>query len=96
MWQNFLHPRVNREPWTESENSKLKELALASPNRDWDLIAEELCTGRTAFQCFHRFDLRLFLHLVGKNRMMQGDGEVCAPLDGGTRGGTSPKLSSPS
>jgi hypothetical protein len=57
MWQNMLHPRINRLPWNEEEDQKLKELVTASNSRDWDLIAEELDTGRTAFQCFHRLNI---------------------------------------
>jgi hypothetical protein len=54
MWQNMLHPSINKSKWTTVEDNKLRELTMSKQPRDWDLIAAKLNTQRTAFQCFHR------------------------------------------
>ena len=55
MWKNLLHPSINRGTWTPQEDAHLKALALASGYKNWDRIAEELGTNRTAFVCFMRY-----------------------------------------
>ncbi|XP_018419565.1 PREDICTED: snRNA-activating protein complex subunit 4 [Nanorana parkeri] len=55
MWQNYEHPHVNKEDWTEEEIEKLKEIATDHNFVDWQAIAQELGTNRTAFQCLQMF-----------------------------------------
>ncbi|XP_068085149.1 snRNA-activating protein complex subunit 4-like [Anabrus simplex] len=58
MWENYLHPDINKSEWTREEDIKLQTLAENYKFQDWDTIAKELEMQRTAFQCasrYHRF-----------------------------------------
>lgn len=44
-WTNALHPRINREPWTDAEQQSLAALVERHEGRFWSLIADELATG---------------------------------------------------
>ncbi|XP_068457821.1 snRNA-activating protein complex subunit 4 [Clinocottus analis] len=54
-WQNFLHPSVSKEKWSQDEVQRLKEVSRRHGERHWDAIAAELGTGRTAFLCLQTF-----------------------------------------
>ncbi|XP_061527187.1 snRNA-activating protein complex subunit 4 isoform X1 [Phycodurus eques] len=54
-WQNFLHPSINKNRWSAEEVQKLKEVSARNQETNWDLIAKELRTGRTAFMCLQTF-----------------------------------------
>ncbi|KAG2469792.1 SDCG3 protein, partial [Polypterus senegalus] len=41
-WQNYEHPSVNKEKWSEEEIEKLKEIAAKHRSTDWETIASEL------------------------------------------------------
>ena len=65
MWLNNLHPSINRGRWTKPEDRHLKALVdmpdengLLRPRKDWDKIAMLLSTNRTAFLCFHRYQMK--------------------------------------
>ncbi|KAM9394418.1 snRNA-activating protein complex subunit 4 [Pholidichthys leucotaenia] len=58
-WQNFLHPSINKAPWSKAEVQRLKEISERHGKRNWDAIAKELGTGRTAFTCLQMFQRRL-------------------------------------
>lgn len=53
-WCNEEDPKINKSEWTSEEDTKLKTLAKQSW-RNWDVIADQLKTSRTAFFCFQRF-----------------------------------------
>ncbi|XP_069799297.1 snRNA-activating protein complex subunit 4 isoform X2 [Dendropsophus ebraccatus] len=57
IWMNHLHPDINNQPWKEDENKKLQEIAEKHNFVNWELIAEELATNRTAFQCLQQYQL---------------------------------------
>ncbi|XP_077436776.1 snRNA-activating protein complex subunit 4 isoform X2 [Vanacampus margaritifer] len=54
-WQNFLHPAINKSRWSADEVQRLKEISSRNQETNWDLIAQELGTGRTAFMCLQTF-----------------------------------------
>ncbi|MEQ2226135.1 hypothetical protein ILYODFUR_024477, partial [Ilyodon furcidens] len=54
-WQNFLHPSINKTPWSNEEVQQLNEICRRNEERHWERIAEELGTGRTAFMCLQMF-----------------------------------------
>ncbi|XP_047237551.1 snRNA-activating protein complex subunit 4 isoform X2 [Girardinichthys multiradiatus] len=54
-WQNFLHPSINKTPWSNEEVQQLNEICRRNEERRWERIAEELETGRTAFMCLQMF-----------------------------------------
>ncbi|XP_015430746.1 PREDICTED: uncharacterized protein LOC107187225 [Dufourea novaeangliae] len=56
MWNVFLHPRINKNSWTKLEDIKLEEIAKGHQFQDWDGVAKELNTNRTAYQCFIRYN----------------------------------------
>ncbi|XP_071802129.1 uncharacterized protein [Asterias amurensis] len=57
-WQNLLHPSISRKKWTAKEKADLMLIASKYENRNWEAIAEELGTGRTALQCLRVFQLQ--------------------------------------
>ncbi|XP_077140590.1 snRNA-activating protein complex subunit 4 isoform X2 [Ranitomeya variabilis] len=57
IWQNDLHPHINKADWGEEETKKLQEIAQEHNLVHWEEIAEELGTGRTGFQCLQQFQL---------------------------------------
>ncbi|XP_071328505.1 snRNA-activating protein complex subunit 4 isoform X3 [Trachinotus anak] len=54
-WQNFLHPSINKTKWSQEEVQQLKEVSRRHGERNWESIAQELGTGRTAFMCLQTF-----------------------------------------
>ncbi|XP_043264880.1 snRNA-activating protein complex subunit 4 homolog [Colletes gigas] len=56
MWNSFLHPKINKNCWTKPEDNKLKEIVKNYKYQNWDGIAKELNTNRTAYQCFIRYN----------------------------------------
>lgn len=59
MWKNWLHPRLNKSPWTQTETMKLKELVDLHGCNQWKLVAEELGTNRTPFHCLQHYRRKL-------------------------------------
>uniref|UniRef100_A0A3Q1INW1 Small nuclear RNA activating complex, polypeptide 4 n=1 Tax=Anabas testudineus TaxID=64144 RepID=A0A3Q1INW1_ANATE len=54
-WQNFLHPSINKTRWSQEEVQQLEEVSRRHGERHWEIIAQELGTGRTAFMCLQMF-----------------------------------------
>ncbi|NXK52236.1 SNPC4 protein, partial [Chauna torquata] len=54
-WQNWEHPSINKKEWTEEETERLKKIAAEHGYLDWQTIAQELGTNRTAFQCLQKY-----------------------------------------
>ncbi|CAL1292289.1 unnamed protein product, partial [Larinioides sclopetarius] len=85
MWNNYLSIFIKKGPFTAAEDEKLKQLVEKYNGKNWDAIAEELQTGRSAIQCFERYQKCLnkalrkkywtpqedakLLHLVESNRI---------------------------
>ena len=57
-WQNSVHPAINNASFSPNEDKLLKKLAEALNSQDWDSIAKEMETGRTAIACFVRYMTR--------------------------------------
>ncbi|NWY39733.1 SNPC4 protein, partial [Sylvia atricapilla] len=56
-WQNWEHPSINKKEWTEEEIERLKKIATKHKCLDWQTIAQELGTNRTAFQCLQKYQI---------------------------------------
>ncbi|NXA73248.1 SNPC4 protein, partial [Thryothorus ludovicianus] len=56
-WQNWEHPSINKEEWTEEEIERLQKIAAANTFQDWQTIAQELGTNRTPFQCLQKYQI---------------------------------------
>ncbi|XP_018564000.1 uncharacterized protein LOC108905546 [Anoplophora glabripennis] len=55
-WHIYLHPHINKSPWTPEENTKLKQLAKKYKRQNWDKIAKVLGNNRTGFTtCMNYF-----------------------------------------
>ncbi|KYO23408.1 snRNA-activating protein complex subunit 4 isoform A [Alligator mississippiensis] len=54
-WQNWEHPSINKEEWSEEEIEKLKKITAKHDSQDWQTIAQELGTNRSAFQCLQKY-----------------------------------------
>ncbi|XP_051022414.1 snRNA-activating protein complex subunit 4 [Acomys russatus] len=54
-WQSSEHPSINKQEWNPEEVERLKAIAAKHGHLEWHLIAEELGTSRSAFQCLQKF-----------------------------------------
>ncbi|XP_036039757.1 snRNA-activating protein complex subunit 4 isoform X2 [Onychomys torridus] len=54
-WQSSEHPSINKQEWSTEEVERLKAIAATHGHLEWHLIAEELGTSRSAFQCLQKF-----------------------------------------
>ncbi|XP_023371960.1 snRNA-activating protein complex subunit 4 isoform X2 [Otolemur garnettii] len=54
-WQNSEHPSINKQEWNGEEVEQLKVIAASHGHLEWQKVAEELGTGRSAFQCLQKF-----------------------------------------
>ncbi|XP_063217203.1 snRNA-activating protein complex subunit 4 isoform X2 [Bacillus rossius redtenbacheri] len=59
MWFAYLHPDINKDEWTAEEMEMLKTLAERNNFQNWSLIAEQLGTGRSEFQCVRFYQMNL-------------------------------------
>lgn len=41
-WQNWEHPSINKNEWTEEETERLKDIAAKHSYLDWQTVAQEL------------------------------------------------------
>lgn len=54
MWHLYLHPSINKSPWTNEENDRLKTIATKYEFQNWKAIASELATKRSQLMvCKH-------------------------------------------
>ncbi|CAD6184708.1 unnamed protein product [Caenorhabditis auriculariae] len=54
-WMNEQSPKWSKEPWTATEVETLKDLRESPEFVSWPLLALQLNTNRTAFQCFEKY-----------------------------------------
>ncbi|XP_052220840.1 uncharacterized protein LOC127837642 isoform X2 [Dreissena polymorpha] len=60
MWMNALQPGINKTRWTETEETRLVELVEQHGMRNWRLIADQLGTKRTPYQCLQHYQVNNF------------------------------------
>uniref|UniRef100_A0A8D2H986 snRNA-activating protein complex subunit 4 n=1 Tax=Urocitellus parryii TaxID=9999 RepID=A0A8D2H986_UROPR len=54
-WQSSEHPSINKQEWSVGEVEQLRAIAATHGHLEWHLVAEELGTSRSAFQCLQKF-----------------------------------------
>uniref|UniRef100_A0A6V7L153 Myb-like domain-containing protein n=1 Tax=Bracon brevicornis TaxID=1563983 RepID=A0A6V7L153_9HYME len=54
-WNVWLHPHINRNNFTDSEDTLIYDIAHEQKFQNWELLAEKLGGGRTSYQYFYRF-----------------------------------------
>ncbi|KAM4876314.1 snRNA-activating protein complex subunit 4 [Thomomys bottae] len=54
-WQSSEHPSINKQDWSTEEVQQLRAIAAKHGHLEWQLVAEELGTSRSAFQCLQKF-----------------------------------------
>ncbi|PSR73463.1 hypothetical protein PHLCEN_2v10755 [Hermanssonia centrifuga] len=72
-WLGDRHPEFNRSPWTEPENTRVKELVgdLGQGEVDWVDIAAKLGTGRTPVDCMrHAVSRRVHVWTPGGDKRL--------------------------
>ncbi|XP_041428279.1 snRNA-activating protein complex subunit 4-like isoform X2 [Xenopus laevis] len=55
MWQNYEHPGISKNEWDGEEIKKLLDVAQKHNYVNWKVIAQELGSNRTAFQCLQKY-----------------------------------------
>lgn len=58
-WHVYLKPCVNKCSWEPDEDFRLSNLAAENNFEDWDTIAKNLGTNRTAYQCFVHYHTQI-------------------------------------
>lgn len=58
-WHVYLKPGINKSSWEAHEDLRLTDLAVKMNFEDWDVIAENLGTNRTAYQCFVHYHTQI-------------------------------------
>ena len=53
-WNRVLDPRISKDPWTEAEEQRLKELVDEHGEKSWKIIADIL-GNRTDIQCRYHY-----------------------------------------
>ena len=53
-WNRVLDPRISKDPWTEAEEARLKELVDEHGEKSWKVIADIL-GNRTDIQCRYHY-----------------------------------------
>ncbi|KAI9295289.1 hypothetical protein K502DRAFT_225978 [Neoconidiobolus thromboides FSU 785] len=72
-WTCYDHPLINKADWTDEEELKLAQIAKSYNYRNWQAIASELNTNRTAIQCFHQYQTKMNHGLVRKRWTKEED-----------------------
>ncbi|XP_054990708.1 snRNA-activating protein complex subunit 4 isoform X2 [Sorex araneus] len=54
-WQNCEHPSINKQDWSRPEVDQLMAIAARHGFLEWQKVAEELGTHRSAFQCLQKY-----------------------------------------
>ncbi|KAL5011865.1 hypothetical protein ScPMuIL_010416 [Solemya velum] len=67
MWQNVINPKINREQWSADEEQQLQDIVQKYDGKQWKVIANELGTNRTAFQCLQHYQQHLNSDTVNKS-----------------------------
>uniref|UniRef100_A0A8C5N106 Small nuclear RNA activating complex polypeptide 4 n=1 Tax=Leptobrachium leishanense TaxID=445787 RepID=A0A8C5N106_9ANUR len=57
IWQNSEHPHISKKAWEDDEVSEMLEIAAKHNHVNWQVIAQELGTNRTGFQCLQKYQL---------------------------------------
>lgn len=87
-WRNLVDVRLNHGSWTSAEDERLRAIAAKYGERNWDKIAEETKSGRSAFQYAERYSSKLVTrHNLGmfsdeENHQLQQLIAVCTEGDG--------------
>ncbi|XP_078282227.1 snRNA-activating protein complex subunit 4 isoform X2 [Rhinoraja longicauda] len=55
VWQNSEHPSISQTHWSSEEIKQLNEISESAGYVDWESIASELQTARTAFSCLQKY-----------------------------------------
>ncbi|XP_067826086.1 snRNA-activating protein complex subunit 4 isoform X2 [Heptranchias perlo] len=55
VWQNSEHPSISRAEWSSEEVERLMEIVERAGCVDWQWIASELQTNRTAYMCLQKY-----------------------------------------
>ena len=63
-WLTSVDPSVNTGPWQKEEEKRLSELATLYGEYEWERIATELETGRTACGCLSKWQRSLNVSIV--------------------------------
>ncbi|XP_049839730.1 uncharacterized protein LOC126284666 [Schistocerca gregaria] len=66
MWLSYLQPSINKNKWNKKEEEKLAQIAEKHNYQDWEKIAKELGTNRSAYQCIHHHQTRLNKNVAKK------------------------------
>ncbi|XP_055516244.1 snRNA-activating protein complex subunit 4 isoform X3 [Leucoraja erinacea] len=55
VWQNSEHPSINQTQWSSEDIERLNEISKSAGYVDWESIASELQTSRTAYMCLQKY-----------------------------------------
>eukprot|EP00871_Galdieria_phlegrea_P004198 jgi/Galph1/477/GphlegSOOS_G5249.1 len=80
-WINYGAPVYRKELWTKREDEKLLAAVEKYKGYLWDEIAKQLNTGRSAWQCFCRYERELRLNVVSSKWTTEEDMRLLAAVE---------------
>ena len=63
VWNNYFSPLINKKPFKKTEDELLLNVATSVNFKNWQVIAQQLGTMRSPFQCIQRFQSKLILKI---------------------------------
>jgi len=75
-YYNYLDPSINKSEWSSEEDLKLLHLVSLHQGYNWTLVAEELATKRTAYQCLQRYQQTLNPHMIKSEWTLEEDSQL--------------------
>lgn len=69
-------PRINHEAWTKEEDKGLFAAVAKCQGYDWEGVAQQVGTGRTAYQCFARYQQKLNPEILRREWDVKEDEKV--------------------
>jgi hypothetical protein len=75
-YRHKLNPSLNKKAWTKEEEYTLMLLAAKYEEHNWDLISEELATGRAPWQCLVHYQRSLNRKIVKETDWTQEEDKV--------------------
>ena len=77
VWLNVCNPTINQGKWTQAEFKQLVELARKHNEHNWDEIALELNTNRSAYLCLKRYHEKTVASYTRRDWSDQETQELC-------------------
>ncbi|KAK7095295.1 uncharacterized protein [Littorina saxatilis] len=80
-WLHSVSPRINHDEWKPEEEQRLSELIKETNGSNWVYIAQQLGTGRTAFQCLQYYQQHLNPEMLSRPWSKEEDKQLISVVE---------------